>query len=228
MGPQKQKTSKPQGLIEHSENQMQIPEPLKGNANKVRFQKSKIALEDLTNKSVTTPMKSMGNATDKEDDPSSDEQQSINKSSRRQTSSKGKSILSSNPIDICKRQTNAKHNNLSKTLTRKEHPVDNPGDVETVSVGMNLSNSVKCSRQTRQTAKESASSFVHSVPADDFISNNGIPIGKTLLVILSKLPGIEAMDHLEQSENSSVLSERTLPTGVPGKLSVFNHIIRSF
>lgn len=219
MGPQRKKNEKTRNRIENSENQMQISESLKVKANKIRFQNNKIALKDLTNKSVITPLKNMGNTTDKEDDPDSDQKQSINQPFGRQTRSKAKTFVSSSPIDNHKKQTNCKNKSLLDTLTKTEHPVDNKHEEETVNVGINRSNGVKCSRTTRQTVKKPSSSPENQNPetADNVSQPNGSPVQTSIQQILVNFPNVAETDDMGKTDNSS--EKGPLPTGVSGLIS---------
>lgn len=200
---------------------MQISESLKVKANKIRFQNNKIALKDLTNKSVITPLKNMGNTTDKEDDPDSDQKQSINQPFGRQTRSKAKTFVSSSPIDNHKKQTNCKNKSLLDTLTKTEHPVDNKHEEETVNVGINRSNGVKCSRKTRQTVKKPSSSPENQNPetADNVSQPNGSPVQTSIQQILVNFPNVAETDDMGKTDNSS--EKGPLPTGVSGKSTIF-------
>ncbi|XP_032787100.2 microtubule-associated protein futsch isoform X1 [Daphnia magna] len=219
MGPQRKKNEKTRNRIENSENQMQISESLKVKANKIRFQNNKIALKDLTNKSVITPLKNMGNTTDKEDGPDSDQKQSINQPFGRQTRSKAKTLVSSSPIDNHKKQTNCKNKSLLDTLSKTEHPVDNKHQEETVNVGINRSNGVKCSRKTRQTVKKPSSSPENQNPetADNVSQPNGSPVQTSIQQILVNFPNVAETDDMGKTDNSS--EKGPLPTGVSGLIS---------
>ncbi|XP_057373790.1 microtubule-associated protein futsch-like isoform X2 [Daphnia carinata] len=203
MGSQRQKNGKTRKRIENSENQIQTSEPREAKANKIRFQKNKIALKDLTNKSVITPLKNMGNTTDKEDD--SDQRQSINQPFGRQTRSKVKTFVSSSPIDNHKKQTNSKNKSLLDSVTKTEHSVDSKHNEETVNVGTDWSNGVKCLRATRRTVKKPTSlpENQNTATAGDVSQTSGSPAQTSIRQIPISSPNVSETDDMDKTENPS-------------------------
>ncbi|KAI9556426.1 hypothetical protein GHT06_016214 [Daphnia sinensis] len=209
MGSQKQKNAKTRNRIENSENQMQISEPPKVKTNKTRLQENKIALKDLTNKSVVTSLKNMGNTSDKEDDPDSDQKQSINQPVGRQTRSKAKPFVSSSPIESPKKTRNSKNKSLLDTLAKTEHLLDIKTNEEIVNVETNCSIGTKCLRTTRQTVKKPTNSPENQNPATagNVSKPNGSPVRTTTQQIPVNFPNVaEADNSPPKSPNSTGMS----------------------
>ncbi len=158
MSSERLKSSRIRTRVQDSENKTHGSESPEARLNKNHIQKNKIALKDLTNKNlVNTPLKNMGNASDK--DTAYEKEQAITKPQvGRQTRSKGKVDVTLNSAE---NQTKCRPKNSSKKAQSSE------GDdvEETVNVGENLSNARKLPHLSRKSAKESVNSCQSSSEA---------------------------------------------------------------
>jgi hypothetical protein len=205
MSSQRLKSPRIRTFVQESENKRHGSESPEPRSNKNHIQKIKIALKDLTNKNlVNTPLKNMGNASDK--DTEYEKEQAITKPQvGRQTRSKGKVDVTLNSTE---NQTKSRTKNSSKKA--KISGVDEVE--ETVNVGENLSNARKLPQPSRKSAKESANSCQRSSEASKTHS-----LKETLQTLQEEPSDHEEEDIVLKPKKSSAAKE-TSQTSLPKEI----------
>ncbi|XP_046438234.1 nascent polypeptide-associated complex subunit alpha, muscle-specific form-like isoform X3 [Daphnia pulex] len=205
MSSQRLKSPRIRTFVQESENNRHGSESPEARSNKNHIQKNKIALKDLTNKNlVNTPLKNMGNASDK--DTEYEKEQAITKPQvGRQTRSKGKVDVTLNSTE---NQTKCRTKNSSKKAN-----ISGVDEVEeTVNVGENLSNARKLPQPSRKLAKESANSCQRSSESSKTHS-----LKETLQTLEEEPSDHEEEDIVLKPKKSSAAKE-TSQTSLPKEI----------